>query len=443
MKTKFGLALVAGALLMNVGVSPGDWPRFSLVGGATVQAQDRIDYSFFYEELGPYGDWRRREPYGWVWYPTVDKNWRPYTFGYWVFTDDYGWTWVSQDPWGSMPFHYGRWFYDTGRRGWAWVPGTEWGPAWVGWRSGGGFIGWAPLPPDIRFDPGVGFAPPGPDFGSRWNSWSFVPSQRFLHRRLNLVIVSRSRNTALLNRTTNATRYHITDRRIVNLSIDPRRFEEETRTRIIPYQVDEINRPLRKEPLLQNGRVILFRPEVVRTAVEPPPPPLPPPMRPPRPGSPPSNSVAPPGPPVPPPGDQRPIVDQEQRNRGNRLGVDQPIRPLPPSPAPERNDPPYPPRPEPERALRPPERHPPQRPQPNQRLEQEQARQQAEQEQVQRARQQAEEEQIRRQQFEQEQARQRAEQERAQREVMLRQQAEQEQARQRAEQEHEIGRAHV
>ncbi len=30
-----------------------------------------------------------------------------------------------------------------------WFPGTDldWGPAWVSWRTGGDYIGWAPLPP--------------------------------------------------------------------------------------------------------------------------------------------------------------------------------------------------------------------------------------------------------------------------------------------------------
>ena len=30
---------------------------------------------------------------------------------------------------------------------WIWVPGIEWAPTWVTWRVGGGYIGWAPLPP--------------------------------------------------------------------------------------------------------------------------------------------------------------------------------------------------------------------------------------------------------------------------------------------------------
>jgi len=31
---------------------------------------------------------------------------------------------------------------------WFWVPGETWSPATVAWRFGGGFIGWAPLPPE-------------------------------------------------------------------------------------------------------------------------------------------------------------------------------------------------------------------------------------------------------------------------------------------------------
>src|SRR5439155_23110527 len=39
--------------------------------------------------------------------------------------------------------------------GWVWVPDTTWGPSWVDWRFGGGYVGWAPLPPygvNVVFD---------------------------------------------------------------------------------------------------------------------------------------------------------------------------------------------------------------------------------------------------------------------------------------------------
>ncbi len=272
MKTKvlFGLATVA--LLMNVAWNPADSPRPTLLGGAVAHAGIRVDFGFFYNELAPYGYWHQTEPYGWVWYPNVRRSWRPYTVGYWVFTDDYGWTWIAKDPWGSIPFHYGRWFYDDDYGGWAWVPDTEWGPAWVGWRSGGGYIGWAPLPPQARFEPSVGFAPSDRDFGVSASSWCFVPTRKFLNSRVEQVVLPRPRNVTLINNTTNVTRYTVIDRRVVNRSIDIDRFEGETQTRAARYRVDETDQPMRRESPVRNGRVVLFRPEVVRTTAAPPPP---------------------------------------------------------------------------------------------------------------------------------------------------------------------------
>ena len=49
--------------------------------------------------------------------------------------------------WGWVVYHYGRWAFEPGI-GWFWVPGEEWAPAWVNWRYGDEYVGWAPLPPD-------------------------------------------------------------------------------------------------------------------------------------------------------------------------------------------------------------------------------------------------------------------------------------------------------
>lgn len=118
----------------------------------------------FHDDLSPWGDWLRVEPWGWVWTPwDVEPGWRPYTDGRWVWTD-LGWTWVSERPWGWAPFHYGRWTYHP-YYGWLWVPGTDWAPAWVAWRQGHGWIGWAPLPPDIRWRFGIGLDLGGLDLG--------------------------------------------------------------------------------------------------------------------------------------------------------------------------------------------------------------------------------------------------------------------------------------
>ncbi len=102
--------------------------------------------NLFYDNLSG-GNWYEVSDYGYVWQPDVasSSSWRPYTDGYWAYTDQ-GWTWVSYEDFGWATYHYGRWARLTDY-GWVWVPGTEWAPAWVSWRTGGDYVGWAPLPP--------------------------------------------------------------------------------------------------------------------------------------------------------------------------------------------------------------------------------------------------------------------------------------------------------
>jgi hypothetical protein len=117
------------------------------------QAEARVDVSidFFYDNIGPDGNWVEVADYGYCWQPSVavsNSHWRPYSDGYWAYTD-VGWTWVSYEDFGWATYHYGRWTR-LRDRGWFWVPGREWGPAWVSWRTGGDYVGWAPLPPRDR-----------------------------------------------------------------------------------------------------------------------------------------------------------------------------------------------------------------------------------------------------------------------------------------------------
>ncbi len=116
-------------------------------------------YTDFQDALAPYGTWEDVPDYGYVWSPSetvVGAGFTPYGGGgHWALSD-YGWTWVSDWDWGWAPFHYGRWMSLTGY-GWCWIPGRTWGPAWVSWRFGGGYVGWAPLPPrGYRVAPPVG-----------------------------------------------------------------------------------------------------------------------------------------------------------------------------------------------------------------------------------------------------------------------------------------------
>jgi hypothetical protein len=165
----------------------GSFPaRANLEVAASVSIHARAD---FVAPLTPYGSWIEVRSYGRCWRPMrVTVGWRPYCEGYWVWTDC-GWFWVSEEPWAWACYHYGRWVLDP-EIGWVWVPDIEWAPAWVSWRVGGGYIGWAPLPPS-----GFLFAhhPEPPWF-------VFVGASRFRETiRPSTVVVN---NTTVFNQTT-------------------------------------------------------------------------------------------------------------------------------------------------------------------------------------------------------------------------------------------------
>lgn len=129
----------------------------ALTGCTTYEQQPRYGASYaeirtesdFYEPLSPYGRWEVVGSYGRCWIPGgVDAGWSPYSNGYWQRTDA-GWYWASDEPWGWATYHYGRWD-SSPQYGWYWVPQTQWAPAWVSWRQGGGYVGWAPLGPSGR-----------------------------------------------------------------------------------------------------------------------------------------------------------------------------------------------------------------------------------------------------------------------------------------------------
>ena len=131
-----------------------------------------VSFGVFYSNLSPYGDWISvgADLYGWRPHH-VAADWRPYTYGRWEWTDD-GWYWASDEPWGWAAYHYGRWYYDD-YYGWVWIPGYDWAPAWVEWRYGGDYIGWAPLSPYAVFNVSFGI-----HYRTHWATpnywWSFT-----------------------------------------------------------------------------------------------------------------------------------------------------------------------------------------------------------------------------------------------------------------------------
>ncbi|TLV00796.1 DUF6600 domain-containing protein [Dyadobacter luticola] len=178
-----------------------------------------VSFQTFYDELSPYGRWVRNPQYGSVWIPDVDRGFQPYsTNGYWEVTE-YGNTWVSDYDWGWAPFHYGRWSFDD-YNGWFWVPDYEWGPAWVNWRSGGDYYGWAPLGPGISIN--INFNPP-----SFW--WNFVPQRYITYRGWRSYCVPQRRITRVYNQTVIVNNYYRSNNR--TYVYGPRRDEIERVTR--------------------------------------------------------------------------------------------------------------------------------------------------------------------------------------------------------------------
>jgi hypothetical protein len=175
-------------------------------------------YGMFYEKLDPYGEWRETNEYGYVWQPREaesSRDWKPYTEGHWVYSDA-GWTWVSDEPFGWATYHFGRWVR-LRRIGWVWVPGEEWAPAWVSWRTNKDYVGWAPLPPEARFDRRTGihnWADNYYDIGPE--QYSFVPSNEFGAEKIQRAVVPAERNITIVVETTNVTRITFSNTTIVN-----------------------------------------------------------------------------------------------------------------------------------------------------------------------------------------------------------------------------------
>jgi hypothetical protein len=141
-------SLVLVALSVTAFAQVADFDDDAFAEGEPFEVEQVGSVEAFEPSLAPYGEW--------VWLnnvrvfrpsvSVVGADFIPYTtHGQWVRTEA-GWSFASTLPFGWATFHYGRWWREPAW-GWVWVPDTTWGPAWVDWRFGGGYAGWAPLPP--------------------------------------------------------------------------------------------------------------------------------------------------------------------------------------------------------------------------------------------------------------------------------------------------------
>lgn len=221
------------------------------------QVFNQIDIAFVYNYLAPYGYWVYLSPYGHVWIPRyVPYGWRPYTQGRWVWTEA-GWLWVSPLEWGWLVFHYGRWGWHN-RLGWFWVPGTIWAPAWVIWTWGDLYIGWAPIPPDVDWIPGVGLAIMKIDLP--WHCWVFIEGRYFLTTYLDRYILPPERNRTILNFTVHKRSLAPKGAIIFNEGVEPQLISQWTKTEVRKYELQESRRPGRES--IQFNTVIVPRPSI-------------------------------------------------------------------------------------------------------------------------------------------------------------------------------------
>jgi hypothetical protein len=128
-------------------------------------------YVAYRDVLARWGEWSADSMWGVHWCPRPgaafpdNAPFHPYrSRGHWQADESrpaYGtppgspfWTSDDAETWGDITMHHGWWVQTPDAFGqitalgeWCWVPGVEETPARVVWRSGGGFVGWAPEPP--------------------------------------------------------------------------------------------------------------------------------------------------------------------------------------------------------------------------------------------------------------------------------------------------------
>jgi hypothetical protein len=228
---------------------------------ASFLGAQEIGYDDFYNDLAPYGQWIEVAPFGWVWSPAdVPADWRPYGDGWWVYSD-YGWTFESDRPYAWAVYHYGRWLLSDDY-GWVWVPGTDWAPAWVAWRYGDDFIGWAPLPPQVGWSDNYGLVLGSfnLDTDISWVSWIFIDRTRFLEPRVSMYIHHWDNNRDYLRRTHNVTRYSRVNRKIFNPGVPIKDAERFIGRKVNRYRVVDSDK--RDHRPVKDNQIPVYKPPV-------------------------------------------------------------------------------------------------------------------------------------------------------------------------------------
>ena len=224
---------------------------------------DLVDVSIFYEDLNEGGDWFEHPRHGYVWSPDVDRSWRPYSRGRWIYTSEYGWFWDSDEPFGWAVYHYGRWGFDEAD-GWYWVPGRRWGPAWVAWRYGDEYAGWAPLPPGAVWSAELGIVYNNDFHVSVLYDpfWIFVRPRYITYYNPYRFARPRNRYRSIFRYTRPAAGLVYVDGRIFFRGIGPRQYRRIARRSLQRTRVNfyHDSRPYKRRASSKRGSVRVYRP---------------------------------------------------------------------------------------------------------------------------------------------------------------------------------------
>jgi hypothetical protein len=214
-----------------------------------------VSFQLFYDQLSPHGTWLSFSNYGYVWMPNAGPDFYPYsTAGQWVYTDA-GWTWYSTYSWGWAPFHYGRWLHDN-YYGWMWVPDTQWAPAWVMWRSGGDYYGWAPLEPGVRVNVVFGGSYQLPN-----DRWIFVRNRDINRINVSHYTVNYSDNTNIIINTTVIKNSHGIEDRMYTTGPDRSDVQRATGKPVKQLAIRQHNKPGQD---LNSRGLTIYKPNVQR-----------------------------------------------------------------------------------------------------------------------------------------------------------------------------------
>ena len=157
----------------------------------------------FMEDLANYGTWTPDRTWGWTWQPRgVLPNWRPYMQGEWQVAEGFGLYWHSYEAFGWAVYHYGRWMWQD-HRGWVWLPDKTWGPGYVNWAYGEGYVAWTPMAPT---GPGPQGVVNGHCKNPAWQ-WIIVPQPSLLTGSVWQWAIPSARNVNILPHLTQSTVY--------------------------------------------------------------------------------------------------------------------------------------------------------------------------------------------------------------------------------------------